>query len=200
MKSSATNAKDYLASLPPDRRVALEAVRKVILKNLDNGYEECMQYGVVAYCVPHSVWEHGHHTNPKLPLMALGFSSQKNDMVVYMLMLFENEPMRAWFEAAWEATGRKSFLEVTGMGCCLRFKKLEDLALDVVAEAIRRMPVKKYLESHVKMLASRGLGPDGKKPKGLKPVKKTAKKAFKKVAKKAVKKVPKKDATKNKKR
>ena len=56
MKSTATNAKDYLASLPPDRRVALEAVRKVILKNLDKGYVECMQYGVVAYCVPHSIW------------------------------------------------------------------------------------------------------------------------------------------------
>jgi hypothetical protein len=189
MKSSVTNAKDYLASLPPERRVALEAVRRVILENLDAGYVECMQYGVVAYCVPHSGvggWPHGHHTNPKLPLMALGFSSQKNDMVIYMLMLLHNKAERAWFDTAWKATGRKNHLEVTGMGCCLRFKKLEDLDLDVVAQAIRRSPVKKYLESHVQMLASRGL--EVGLGLGDKIAKKTAKKPAKKAAKKIVKK------------
>lgn len=162
MKSTAANATEYLASLPDDRRAALEAVRKVILKNADKGYEECMQYGVVAYSVPHSIWPHGHHTNPKLPLMALGFSSQKNDMVVYMLFLHHNKAERQWFDAAWKATGRKNYLEVTGAGCCLRFKKLEDLSLDVVAEAIRRVPVKKFLESHTAMLARIGKGPDGR--------------------------------------
>ncbi len=191
MKSSATTAKDYLASIPPERRVALEAVRRVILENLDTGYVECMQYGVVAYCVPHTIWPHGHHTNPKLPLMALGFSSQKNDMVVYMLMLLHNKAERAWFDTAWKATGRKNHLEVTGMGCCLRFKKLEDLDLDVVAQAIRRSPVKKYLESHVQMLASRGL----RVGVGDKIAKKTAKKPAKKAAKKVVKKVAKKKTT-----
>jgi hypothetical protein len=191
MKSSATTAKDYLASIPPERRVALEAVRRVILENLDTGYVECMQYGVVAYCVPHSIWKHGHHTNPKLPLMALGFSSQKNDMVAYMLMLLHNKAERAWFDTAWKATGRKNHLEVTGMGCCLRFKKLEDLDLNVVAQAIRRSPVKKYLESHVQMLASRGL----RVGVGDKIAKKTAKKPAKKAAKKVVKKVAKKKTT-----
>ncbi len=197
MKSNATTVKEYLASLPEDRRGAIEAVRKVILKNLDKTFEECMQYGVVAYVVPHSVWPHGHHAKPELPLMYMGLSSQKNDMVVYMLCLFQNEPMREWFEKEWKASGKKSYLEVTGMGCCLRFKKLEDLSLDVVAEAMRRMPAKKYLEDHVLMLAGRGLGPDGKKlkgevgtaPKKTAPKKTAAKKAAKKkmVAKKTAK-------------
>src|SRR5882672_9751131 len=154
MKSNAKTAKDYLASLPEDRRAAIEAVRKVILKNLDKTFVECMQYGVIGYCVPHSGvggWPHGHHTNPKLPLMYMGVSSQKNDMVVYMLFLLHNKPEREWFDKAWKDTGKKNYLEVTGAGCCLRFKKLEDLSLDVVAEAMRRMPVKKYLEDHIAM-------------------------------------------------
>ena len=165
MKSNATTPEEYLASLPADRRAAIEAVRKVILDNLDPVLQECMQYGVVAYCVPHEGkggWPHGHHTNPKLPLMYMGLSSQKNDMVVYMLFLFLNERERAWFDKAWKATGRKNHLEVSGAGCCLRFKKVDDLALDVIAEAIRRMPVKKYLQDHVAMLARLGRGPDGK--------------------------------------
>jgi len=163
MKSNAATVEQYLASLPEDRRAAISTVREFILDNLDaKNLQECMQYGVIGYCVPHSVWPHGHHTRPELPLMYMGLSSQKNDMVVYMLSLFQNEPMRAWFEKAWKATGRKSYLEVSGMGCCLRFKNLEDLSLDVIGEAIRRLPVQKYLEDHVAMLARRGKGPDGK--------------------------------------
>ena len=162
MKSKATTVAAYLDSLPPDRKEAIETVRRVILDNLDPDFQECMQYGVIAYCVPHSVWPHGHHTNPKLPLMYLGLSSQKNDMVVYLLFLLHNKPEREWFEKVWKATGRKLFIEVSGAGCCLRFKKVEDLPFDLLGEAMRRMPVRKYLEDHVAMLARIGKSPDGK--------------------------------------
>lgn len=121
-----------------------------------------MQYGVIAYCVPHHVWPHGHHTRPELPLMYMGLSSQKNDMVVYMLCLYQNEPMRAWFDAAWKDTGKKLSMEVSGAGCCLRFKMVEELSLDVIGEAMRRLPVQKYLENHTAALARMGKGPDGK--------------------------------------
>src|ERR1044071_5910232 len=104
MKSKAATVPEYLASLPEDRRAAISTVRSAILKNLGKDFEECMQYAVIGYCVPHSVWPHGHHTNPKLPLMYMGLSSQKNDMVVYMLMLLHNEPEREAFDNAWKAS------------------------------------------------------------------------------------------------
>lgn len=167
MKSNAATAEQYLASLPDDRRAAVASVRRFILDHLDTGLVECMQYGVIAYCVPlggKGGWPHGHHTNPKLPLMYMGLSSQKNDMVVYMLFLLHNERERAWFDTAWHAgaRGRKNHLEVTGAGCCLRFRKLDDLPLDIIARAMGRMPVTKYLADHVAMLARLGKGPDGK--------------------------------------
>ncbi len=166
MKSNATTADQYLTTLPEDRRTAISTVRSFILDNLGKNFQECMLYGVVAYCVPHSVWPHGHHTNPKLPLMYMGLSSQKNDMVVYMLMLLHNKPEREWFDKAWKATGRKNYLEVSGAGCCLRFKKLEELSLDLIGEAMRRMPMKKYLDDHAAMLARIGKAPSGKVVKG----------------------------------
>jgi hypothetical protein len=165
MKSKAATVEQYLASLPDDRRAAVSVVRRFILDHLDKDFRECMQYGVIGYCVPHSGeggWPHGHHTNPKLPLMYMGLSSQKNDMVVYMLFLLHNKPERERFDRAWRATGKKNYLEVSGAGCCLRFKKLADLSLDVIGETMRRMPAKKYLEDHVAMLARLGKGPDGK--------------------------------------
>ncbi len=140
----------------------LAAVRAFILGNLDEDFQECMQYGVVGYCVPHRIWPHGHHTRPELPLMYMGLSSQKNDMVVYMLFLHHNPPMREWFDGAWRATGKKLHLDVGGGGCCLRFKQVDELALDVIAEAMRRLPTTAYLKDHVAALARMGKGPDGK--------------------------------------
>ncbi len=180
MKSKATTVAAYLDSLPPDRREAIQTVRRVILDNLNQQgpdgkggggggggwYEECMQYGVIGYCVPHSVWPHGHHVHPEVPLMYMGLSSQKNDMVVYMMCLHQNKPMREWFDKAWKAgvaAGAGKKLNMSGVGgCCLRFKKIEDLSLELIGEVIRRVPVEKYLEHHVRTLEKMGKGPDGK--------------------------------------
>jgi hypothetical protein len=196
MKSKATTVAAYLDSLPTDRREAIQTVRRVILENLDrkgpdgkSWYDECMQYGAIGYCVPHSVWPPGHHVHPETPLMYMGLSSQKNDMVVYMMCLYQNAPMREWFDKAWKATGKK--LNISGVGgCCLRFRKVDDLSLDLIAEVMRRIPVKKYLEHQTARLAQMGKSSDGKplqksgsreKPKVAKaksapPKKKTAKK------------------------
>lgn len=187
MKSTATNVQDYLASLPADRRAALEVVRKVILDNLDQDYEECMAWGVAAYAIPHRVFPHGHHTDPNKPVFMAGFSSQKNDMVVYLMNVHQDMGLGTWFKQAWDKTGKRLSLEVGGGGCCVRFRKLDDLALDVIGESIRRTPVKAYLETYTRMLAARGKGPDGKKLKAEKAAKPTVKTAVKKMAKKKAK-------------
>ena len=56
VQSKATTVKDYLAELPDERRAAIEALREVILDNLDHEFEEGMQYGMIGYHVPHSVY------------------------------------------------------------------------------------------------------------------------------------------------
>lgn len=159
MKSTATTVNDYLASLPADRRAGIEAVRKVILRNLDKDYEESMLWGMIGYAVPHRVWPLGYHCDPKKPLLMAALSSQKNAMTVYLMSVYSDKAERAWFQSAWAKTGKKLNMG----GCCIRFRKLEDAALDVIAEAIRRTPAKAYVENYVKTLASTGRGPDGRK-------------------------------------
>ncbi len=159
MKSSATTVRDYLASLPADRRAGIEAVRKVILKNIDKDYDESMLYGMIGYAVPHRVWPLGYHCDPKKPLMMAALSSQKDNMTVYLMSVYSDKAERAWFQKAWAKTGKKLNMG----GSCIRFKKLEDAALDVIGEAIRRTPAKAYVNNYVKLLASTGRGPDGKK-------------------------------------
>ena len=175
MKSNATNVKDYLASLPEDRRAGIEAVRKVILKNLDKDYEEGMMWGMIGYAVPHRVWPLGYHCDPSKPLMMAALASQKNNMTVYLMSVYGDKTTREWFQKAWAKTGKKLNMG----GCCIHFKKLEDAALDVIGGAVRRTPAKAYVENYVKMLASTGRGPDGKRLES----EKTAKKVARKLAK-----------------
>lgn len=148
MQSSAKTPSEYLSSLPADRRTAIEAVRKVILKNLPKGFTEIMQYGMISYVVPLSIYPPGYHCTPNTPLPFISLASQKNYMSLYLMGVYGNEDVRTWFEKEYKATGKK--LE---MGkSCLKFKKVEDLALDVIGKLMKKVSVKEYVRGYEKGL------------------------------------------------
>jgi len=152
MQSQAKTVEQYLSELPEDRQRAIEAVRQVVLKNLDKDYEEGMQYGMIGYYVPHHIFPAGYHCDPRQPLPFAGLASQKNHMALYLMCLYGAGEHSTWFRQAWARTGKK-----LDMGkACLRFKKLEDLALDVIGEAIRRVPAKKYIAYCESAIQSKG--------------------------------------------
>lgn len=151
MQSKAKTVKEYLASLPADRREALQTLREVILKHIDPVYEERMDYGMPGWSVPHSVYPPGYHCKPEIPLPYAGFASQKNHMSLYLMCIYGHTGEDKWFREAWAKTGKR-----LDMGkSCIRFKKVEDLALDVIAEAFKRTPAKAYIEFYERtMLAN----------------------------------------------
>ncbi len=151
----------YLASLPPDRRAAMTAVREVVLKNLDKDYEEGMQYGMIGYYVPHRLFPAGYHCDPHQPVTFAGLASQKRHMALYLMCVYGSPEHEKWFREEWSRTGKK-----LDMGkSCVRFKKLEDLALDVIGEAIRRVPAAKYIEHYEKSLEQMAARPYKGPPK-----------------------------------
>jgi hypothetical protein len=169
VQSKATTVEQYLSELPAERRAALEAVRNVILANLDKDYEEGILYGMIGYFVPHRVFSAGYHCDPKQPLQFAGLASQKNHMSLYLMCIYGHEPSATWFHDAWAKTGKK-----LDMGkSCIRFKGIDDLPLEVIGEAIRRVPAKKYVEHYeqvLRMMAARPTkGPPGKKAAGKEP-------------------------------
>jgi hypothetical protein len=148
MQSNAATVEAYLASLPEDRRSAISAVRQVILDNIDPAFEEGMTYGMIGYYVPHSLYPAGYHCDPKQPLPYINLASQKQHMSLYMMSLYLGESTDS-FVAAWAKTGKK-----LDMGkSCIRFKKVENLALDVIAEAIRSVPASTYIASYEQIRA-----------------------------------------------
>lgn len=183
MKSKALTVDEYLASLPQDRRQAVSTVRKVILDNLDSGYSEGIQYGMLGYAVPHSIYPKGYHVDPRQPLAFAALASQKTHLSLYLMSLYGGpaaDADLAWFVAAWKKSGKK-----LDMGkACIRFKRVEDVPLEVIGEAIRRVPAQKYIERVEEALAVYQAGKVARPGAG------GAKKAIaaKKVAKKAAKK------------
>jgi uncharacterized protein DUF1801 len=151
MQSKTATVREYLASLPDERRRAVEAVREVILRNLDQGYEEGMQYGVIGYYVPHRLYPAGYAADPKQGLPFAALASQKNYMSVHLMGLYcgcadgtDATALVRWFHDAWKKSGKK-----LDMGkACIRFRKVDDLALDVLGEAIRRLPASAYIEQY----------------------------------------------------
>ena len=151
----------YLAALPADRRAALSAVRKTINENLPDGYEEGMQFGMIGWYVPLSVYPTGYGENPKVPLSFVALASQKSGMVLHFLCFYGHPTLRDWFISEWsdwEERHRRQSREVAvsgvgrganqykksgkklDMGKCVRFKSLQDLALDVVGRTVARVP------------------------------------------------------------
>jgi hypothetical protein len=174
MQSKAKTVAAYLKELPAERRAALQQVREVFLENLPAGYEEGMQYGMIGYYVPHGVYPAGYHCDPQQPVPFAGMASQKNHMSLYLMCVYGDPEQRQWFEQAWKASGKK-----LDMGkACVRFKRVEDLPLEVIGEAVRRVPVKKFLKYYETTLAGSKRGKSAAKKQAAK--KSTAKKSVKK--------------------
>lgn len=138
MKSDATTPEEYIAALEYDRAKAIAAVRDVVLDNLPRGYEEVINWGMITYQVPLEVFP---DTYNKKPLMYAALASEKNYMVVHLMCLYTRVDLKTEFEAASKAAGRK-----LDMGkSCVRFKKLENLPLDLIGEIIASTPVDQFI-------------------------------------------------------
>ena len=134
----ATSPDEYIAQLPPERREALTALRKVIQKNLPPGYEEGMEFGMIAYYVP---LERFPDTYNGRPLGLAAIASQKDYMSLYLNNVYGDRETEAWFKERYAASGKQ-----LNMGkSCVRFRRLEDLPLDVIGETIARTDLERYL-------------------------------------------------------
>lgn len=146
MQSSAPTVSKYLENLPADTRKVLVAVRSVIRKNLPKGYKEVMQYGMIGYVVPLSLYPKGYLGKKDVPLPYAGLAAQKNYCALYLMNIYGDAKTKNWFEKAYKASGKK-----LDMGkSCVRFKKLDNLPLDVVGKAIALTPVQDYIALHEK--------------------------------------------------
>jgi len=139
MHSDAPAIEVYLDALPDDRRAIIERVRSVILDHLPTGYEEAMRFGMITYEVPLSTYP---KTYNKQPLLYAGLAAQKQYTSLYLTSIYLGEDSAAAFEREYRATGKRYDVGKS----CIRFRKLDDLPLDLVARAIASTPVDQFIQ------------------------------------------------------
>ena len=148
MQSKAKTPKEYIDSLPEDRKKAISELRKVILKNIPKGFVEEMSYGMIGYVVPHSLYPPGYHCNPELPLPFMNVASQKNFIAIYHMGVYGDKAMLKWLtEEYTKLTGKK----MDSGKSCLRFKKPEDIPYKLIGELASRITPRQWIATYEKL-------------------------------------------------
>lgn len=137
-RSNAATVQEYLDELPEDRRSVVSAVRDVILQNLPAGYQECLSFGMIGYVLP---LERYPDTYNGQPLSYVALAAQKSHYAVYLTSLYMHPKKEAWLREAFQKAGKKLDLGKS----CVRFKKLQDLPLDVIGEAVAATPPEDFI-------------------------------------------------------
>ena len=133
MKSDATTVQDYLDGLPEERRAVVSAVRDVVVRNLPDGYEESVAYGMLCYGIP---LERYPDTYNKQPLGYVALAAQKNYYSLYLSSAYMDAARTRSLADEFAKAGKK-----LDMGkSCVRFKKLDDLPLDVIGRSVASTP------------------------------------------------------------
>src|SRR5688500_12680067 len=120
---------------------------------------------MICYGVPLSTYPDTYNGQP---LMCAALAAQKSHFALYLMCAYMDPALEAKLKNGFAAAGKR-----LDMGkSCLRFKRLDDLALDTIGEVIASVPPERLIEQYE---ASRQRTPRGK-PAGETAARQTARK------------------------
>ncbi len=152
MQSKATNVDQYITELPEDRQKAILQLRKEIKKKIPKGFNEEMNYGMVGYVVPHSLYPKGYHCDTKLPLPFVCIASQKNHIAFYHMGIYGSKKLLDWFTAEYPKHTKAKL----DMGkSCIRFKKAADIPYKLFGELMSKLTVQEWIDMYEKNLTKK---------------------------------------------
>ena len=142
MQSVAKPPDQYFQELPEERKEAMLKLRQIIKKNLPEGFEEIMGYGMLGYAVPHSIYPKGYHCDPKQPLPFFGMASQKNSINIYHMGIYADNDLYDWFVSEYPKYSKARL----DMGkSCIRFKKPEHIPFELIGELLTKISVLEWI-------------------------------------------------------
>ena len=143
MKIKANSISEYLENITEDRKAVMQKLISTISENLPNGFTEQLGYGMPAWVVPHSLYPDGYHCSPELPLPFMNVASQKNFIALYHMGIYANPELMQWFVSEYP----KHCSRKLDMGkSCIRFKKIEEIPFELIAELCKKMTPKDWIE------------------------------------------------------
>jgi len=143
MKSMANTPDEYIKQLPDDRKTAIIHLRAEILKSIPKGFSEVIDYGMLCYVVPHSLYPSGYRADPKHPLPFMALASQKNYISFYNMAIYSNEDLLEWFTSEYARQCKHKLDKGKG---CIRFKKLDDIPYKLIGELAGKITPKEWIK------------------------------------------------------
>lgn len=145
MLTKGNTVEEILSNVPEERRAAFNKLHEVIIKNLPEGFTPAISYGGLGYVVPHSRYPAGYHCKPSEPLPFAGIASQKNSINLYHMGIYANPDLLNWFTTEYPKHCKRKL----DMGkSCIRFKKIEDIPYDLIAQLMRKITVEQWIETY----------------------------------------------------
>lgn len=142
MQSQANSPEAYENELPDDRKMVIQKLRDLLKENLPVGFEETMQYGMLGYVVPYTLYPQGYHCLPKQPLPFISLASQKQFIALYHMGLYAMPELLEWFKAEYP----KHISTKLDMGkSCIRFKKMDQIPYGLLKELIQKITVDQWI-------------------------------------------------------
>ncbi|MGB4742816.1 MAG: DUF1801 domain-containing protein [Flavobacteriaceae bacterium] len=150
MNSKALTPSEYMTQLPEDRKDVVQKLRQTILDHIDSKFQECMNYGMLGYVVPFTIYPDGYHCNPKLSLPFMNLASQKNFIAVYHMGMYAKKEIYDWFVTEYP----KHTTAKLDMGkSCIRFKKMDAIPYALIGQLAAKLSVEEWIaiyESQIK--------------------------------------------------
>ncbi len=142
MQYKASSPEEYIKLLPEERKEPVKKLRQIILDNLPKGMEEQMSYGMLGFVIHHSIYPDGYHCDPKLPLPFMNLASQKNFIALYHMGTYAKNDLLVWFTEEYD---KKCNYKLDMGKSCVRFKKMDDIPYDLIAELVQKMSTKEWI-------------------------------------------------------
>lgn len=149
MKYEANSPEEYINQIAQDRQVAMQKLRNVILDNLPKGFQETMNYEMIGYVVPHSIYPPGYHCTPNLPLPFITIASQKNFIALYHMGIYADKKIYDWFVAEFP---KHSKLKLDMGKSCIRFKKPDQIPFKLIGELVQKISLTEWINLYESMI------------------------------------------------
>lgn len=145
MKIESLTVDEYISKVPENQKESVSKLRKIVQNNLPVGFEETINYGMIGYIVPYSIYPKGYDCKPKQPLPFINIAAQKNHVSLYHMGLYASQELLNWFTEEYTKYS-KSKLDM-GKGC-VRFKNNQEIPYELIGQLAQKVSVNDWIKTY----------------------------------------------------
>jgi len=136
---------DFISQLPKDRQQPIKQLRKAVVDNIPEGFDETINNGMLNYNIPLSIYPQGYHCTENTPLPFVSIASQKNFIALYHMGLYADKDLLKWFQDEYPNHSKYKL----NMGkSCIRFKKIDVMPFKIIKLLMEKVTVDAFIKTY----------------------------------------------------